>query len=159
MQHEGRMKQPKGRTCGENRHEKPAANTFTQPQLFAGSGALDSNPKSLQNEIRGRKAVAPASGHRDHQVMDHPREQENQKCRGPYAEASLERMKDQVIGEPTKAQVPSLSPEFGEGNGAERRKHDGLSVHTEPLPDQGNQMKTAEMQKQDQSDHPQPTLP
>src|ERR1043166_7268981 len=51
---------------------------------------------------------------------------------------------------------PSFAPELPEGGGKNGCLHDRASVYTEELPEQGEQMKRAEVQKKDQAEHARP---
>src|SRR5271156_6056178 len=68
----------------------------------------------------------------------------------------MQRAKNQFVGKLTEAKIPPLSPELRERRRAERRRHDGLRVNTQPPPHKSNQLERPEMQQQDQTQHARP---
>jgi hypothetical protein len=65
-------------------------------------------------------------------------------------------MKNQLVGELTETEIPSLPPKLSEGGRPGRRRHDGFGANAEALPKESDQLESAEVKEQDQTQHPYP---
>jgi hypothetical protein len=69
----------------------------------------------------------------------------------------MQRTKDQLLGKLPETEVPTLPPELSEGCGAEWRRHDGLCIDANALPEQRDDLENAEVKEQDESQHCHPS--
>src|SRR5260370_41931472 len=52
-----------------------------------------------------------------------------------------------------ETQIPTLSPKLPKGCGAEWRRHDGFCIDANALPEERDDLESAEMKEQDESQH------
>ncbi len=126
--------------------------------MFTNVGAFEEDGGRLEEEVSGGKTVSAAGGNGNDEVMDESRDGEGEEKGDARPGTTDERFEEKLMRELAEGGVPSETPEFADGGGAEGLVHDRRSIETGGLPGPGEKLEEAKVEKQDQADHPDPAL-
>ena len=111
-QHEWRMEQPESRRCGYDQGVRAPHWSAAQAEAGTERRALDEEPDSLEEEVRGWQSIAAPSRDRDDQVVQEAGRRKGQQRRAGGAEPVAGHPDDQVAGQQVEGQVPAPAPEL-----------------------------------------------
>src|SRR5207302_11103057 len=143
------VKDPKHRCRKKHHHETPATHSLSKTEPPTKPRVLDSHSRTLKQEVDRGETIAPASGQRDHEVVDQAGNREHQEASRVRAQPSMQRAENQLMRKLAETEVPTLSPKLPKGCGTEWRRHDGFCIADHALPEQRDELVSTDVTTQD----------
>ena len=136
--------------------EEPAGPASPETQRVSSCGPLGKQRDALNDEEDGRPAIPATGRNRDHQIMDKTAEQESNGNSPSGTQTSGQRLEEEAMRDVSERRVPSPAPELAEAVGPKRFVHQRSRLDTRSSPRATQEMKRAEVEHQNQSNHSDP---